>query len=554
MFMVGVFSFGENLLMLAVPLYMLQLYDRVLISNSKATLISLTVITVLALTVMCILSLSRSRMLVAASDWLERRLSPGLFERAVQNRLKPGNYGTEALNDLSTIRGFATSPGMACFFDLPWTLVFLAFAYILHPWFGHIAVIAALLLIIVALLGEWKGRTPVNLANRAGMIARQQLEATARNAEVIEAMGMMEPVRKKWADVNVRRLELQGIAQNQSAVFLSLSKFIRLTAQILTLGTGAWLVLNLEATGGAMIAASIILGRALGPIEQAIGSWRSVISARGALTRLKAFAMEHEYRPKSMSLPAPKGNIDIEQLVYRVEDGHSAPILKGVSFQLMAGESVAIIGPSGAGKTTLARLLVGAVPPFSGVVRLDGADIFSWDRSRIGDYVGYLPQDIELFSGSVSENIARMGEVDSDKVVNAATMAGVHALILRLPHGYDTEIGNDGQHLSGGQRQQIALARALYGMPRLIVLDEPNSNLDGEGDAALAQAITSMRMAGATVVVISHKINLVQISDKVLMLRDGTVERFGPREQIIPEVLGPRKLSVSAVGPTGKRL
>ena len=546
---VGLFSFCENLLMLAVPLYMLQIYDRVLTSNSTSTLLSLTFVTVMALGALSILSLGRARVLSSASDWLDRRLSPGLFERAIQSRLKSGGYGTEALDDLGTVRSFVTSSGMSSFFDLPWTFVFIAVSYALHPTFGHMAVMAAFLLVAIALSGEWLSRTPVLMANQAGMIARRRLEATARNAEVIEAMGMMGPVQQKWAEFNNKKLELQAIAQRRSLVFSALSKFIRLAAQIMTLGVGAWLVLGSEATGGVMIAASIILARALGPIEQTIGSWRSVVGARGALQRLKAFALQHEYRPTAMPLPAPAGWVDVEQIVFRSSDNHSPPILKGVGFQLEPGESLAVIGPSGAGKTTLARLLVGAVPPLSGVVRLDSADTFSWDRSQIGDFVGYLPQDIELFSGSIAENIARMGEVNSDKVIEAANLAGVHDLILRLPKGYDTEIGPDGQYLSGGYRQRIALARALYGPPRLVVLDEPNSNLDGEGEAALAQALKALKNAGVTVVVITHKVNLVQNVDKILFLREGIVERFGKRQEVLANLMEKRKAAVAALEP-----
>ena len=357
-------------------------------------------------------------------------------------------------------------------------------------------------------------------------------------------------IRRRLQRFNDRKLELQAEAQKRAATFTAMTKFIRLAAQTLTLGLGAWLVLGLEATGGIMIAASIILTRALAPIEQAIGSWRSVVASRGGLMRLKAFALEKEYRPSMMPLPEPSGRIDVEQLVFRLLDNHSAPILKGVGFRLDAGESLAIIGPSGAGKTTLARLLVGAVPPFSGVVRLDSADIFSWDRRQVGTFVGYLPQDIELFSGSVAENIARLMEVDSDKVVAAAKMAGVHDLILRLPKGYETQIGPDGQHLSGGQRQRVALARAMYGPPRLVVLDEPNSNLDGEGDLALEGAIKAMKAGGMTVIVITHKINLVQNVDKILMLRDGLVERFGLRQAVLAEMMGPRATQVTPVTAT----
>ncbi|AKO96992.1 type I secretion system ABC transporter, PrtD family [Marinovum algicola DG 898] len=541
--MVGVFSFFENLLMLAAPLYMLQVYDRVLTSQSLPTLVSLTLVTLTALAALSLLHVARGRLTAAAADWLERRLSPGLFERAVQARLRSSPYGPEALDDLATVSGFATSPGMSAFFDLPWTLVFIAVAYMLHPWFGHLAVASAILLFVIALTGERLSREPVVRAREAAMIARRRLADTSRNAEVIEAMGMMEPIRQRWAGINAQKLQLQAQAQSRAGSFAGLTRFIRLSAQTATLGVGAFLVIGAEATGGVMIAASIILTRALGPIEMTIGAWRQVVATRAALQRLKAFALEREYRPVAMTLPAPAGRLAAEKLVFRLPDGHSEPVLKGLDFAVEPGSSLAVIGPSGAGKSTLARLLVGALPPFAGVVRLDGADIFSWDRSRIGDYLGYLPQGVELFAGTVAENIARMCEVDPDKVVTAARLVGIHEMILKLPQGYETQIGAEGAYLSGGQRQQVGLARAMYGMPALIVLDEPNSNLDGAGDAALDRAVRAATQAGSTVVIITHKMNLVQNMSHVLMLRNGLVEAFGERQAVLAKLMQPRQVA-----------
>lgn len=539
-FLVGIFSFGENILMLAVPLYMLQVYDRVLVSNSTETLLSLTVVTAFALLILSLFNIVRAQLLGSISVWLEKRLSPGLFERGMQSRLKGNAYGPESLDDLTTVRNFTTSGGMTALFDLPWTFVFIGVAYLLHPLFGHIAVVAAVILVIITIMGEWLARKSVDLANDFGMSVRRQAEASSRNAEVIEAMGMMRPVLDRWLGANDRKLELQAAALKWSNLFGSLSKFVRLVAQIGTLGTGAWLVLQLEATGGVMIAASIILGRALGPIELAIGSWRSIIAVRVALARLKAFAMEREYRPTVMSLPPPRGALTVEHVVYHLPELGIPPIIKGISFAIEEGESMAIIGPSGAGKTTLARILVGAIPPSDGTVRLDGADIFTWDRAEIGQYLGYLPQDIELFSGSVATNIARMGEPDSEAVVQAARMVGVHELVLKLPRGYDTEIGIGGQHLSGGQRQRIALARAVYGLPAVVVLDEPNSNLDGDGELALAETLRLLKEQGKTVILITHKMQLVQNVDKVLLMRDGLVEAFGPQQEVLGRLMGPQ--------------
>ncbi|HEY8572917.1 type I secretion system permease/ATPase [Phenylobacterium sp.] len=535
---VGLFSFFENLLLLAAPLYMMQVYDRVLASRSGPTLLYLTLITGFALATLAVLDYARTRLLAQMGGWIDRRLAPGLFVRAVQSRLRNRNYGPEALGDLAALRGFVTGPGMVALFDLPWTLIFIVAAFLLHPLFGLLAILTSAVLLGLALAGELLTREPALRAGEATFMARRQLDATIRNGEVIEGMGMIEAVGARWGAAQERASSLQDQTLERASGVAAATKFVRLAVQTLVLALGAYLVMQRETSGGAMIAASILLSRAFGPLEQVIGGWRNIIGVRSAVLRLKAFALEPEYRPDAMTLPPPAGALAAEGLVYRTT--LAAPlILKGLSFGLPAGETLAVVGPSGAGKSTLARLMVGAIPPTAGLVRLDGADVFALPRAYVSRHVGYLPQDVELFGGSVAENIARLGEIDAEAVVEAAQLAGVHELILRLPRGYETEIGDGGQHLSGGQRQRIALARAVYRRPRLVVLDEPNSNLDGDGEAALADAVQRLKAAGSTVVLITHRAALLERADRILMLRDGEIGAYGPRDEVL-QALMPR--------------
>ncbi|MCQ0988466.1 type I secretion system permease/ATPase [Jiella marina] len=536
MIAVAVFSFGENLLLLAAPLYMLQVYDRVLSSRSMDTLIYLTLILALALITLAMLEYARGRVLASVGTWLDHKLSPVLFERAIESRIRGRSYGAESINDLATLRNFVPSTGMKAMFDLPWTLIFLGASFLLHPYFGYLALGTVVILVLLGLIGEFVTRDAIAKSNEMAMVARRELNATVRNVEVIEAMGMMGNISRKWRERNGGALELQDQVFGRTTTIAAITKFFRMFVQSLTLGLGAWLVLNQEATGGVMIAASILLTRAVGPIEQCIGSWKNIVTVRGAWRRLKEFVAEPRFRTEAMELPEPKGHIACEGLVMTPQKG-GAPILKGVNFTLEAGESLAVVGPSGAGKSTLARLVVGALPPTRGLVRLDGADVFTWNREQMNKYVGYLPQDVELFAGTVAENIARLGDVDPEKVVAAAKLARVHDLIVRLPNGYETEIGEGGQHLSGGQRQRIALARAVYGQPRLLVMDEPNSNLDSDGEIALMATMDALKKAGATVLVVTHRPSLVQHVDKMLLLREGQVEAFGPRQEVIARLV-----------------
>ena len=443
----------------------------------------------------------------------------------------------QALRDLATFRTFLSGPGIFPVMDAPWTPIFLGVIFLLHPLLGWLSLAGASVLFALALANELATRNLLAESSVASFKALNRAEAAVRNADVIEAMGMMPQLVRRWHRQNAESLDLQARASGRSSAITSVSKFLRLVLQIGVLGVGAWLVIESELTPGAMIAASILMGRALAPVEQAIGSWKQMVAARGAYQRMKQQLDETPVRGLGMPLPAPSGHISVEGLSF-VFPRASEPTLRNVNFELHAGDALGLIGPTAAGKTTLARLLVGNLAPRTGHVRLDGMDVAEWDSEDMGRHVGYLPQDIELFSGTVRENIARMADGEPDAVIAAARIAGMHEMVLGMAQGYDTEIGEGGAALSGGQRQRIGLARAVYGDPRFVVLDEPNANLDGAGEAALSDAIDTLKERGATIVVIAHRPSVLRQVDKVVVLRNGTVDKFGPREQVIPGVSG----------------
>jgi PrtD family type I secretion system ABC transporter len=545
---VGLFSLCINLLLLTVPLYMLQVFDRVLASQSQETLVFLTIIAVGAVLVLGLLELVRSRILVRASRWLEEMLAPAAFERSIAAALYGRPYRTEALRDLGQLRSFLAGSAIFSLFDAPWVPIYLLVIFLLHPVVGFVALAGAIVLFALAVLNELLTRKPLRTANCDAMHGMQRAEATMRNAEAIDAMGMMPGVVASWLSMNDRALEQQVLASDRAGTVLAVSKFLRLAVQIAVLGAGAFLAVRHELTPGAMIAGSILTSRALAPVEQAIGTWKQVIGARAAYARLKShFAETRLLRATGMPLPAPRGHLRVEGVTFAYP-GTTRAALKAVSCELLPGEALAIVGPSAAGKSTLARLLIGVWPPNAGAVRLDGADVHTWDREDFGRYVGYLPQDVELFAGTVQENIARLGEARPAAIHQAAQMAGVHEMILRLPRGYDTEIGEGGAILSGGQRQRIALARALLGPPRFLVLDEPNSNLDGSGEEALSNAIAAVKAAGGTVVIIAHRPSMLAHVDKILLLRNGQVEAFGMREEVMKLISRPRPVAAPAAG------
>lgn len=536
---VGVFSLFINLLMLTAPLYMLQIYDRVLSSKSESTLVMLTIVAGGLLLVLGLLEVVRSRVLVRVGTKLDQQLSNRVFSAIFSYNLKKAGQGSsQSLRDLDTLRQFLTGSGLNAFFDAPWTPLFIAVIFLFHPLLGFVALGGAIAIFILALLNELITRKPLSEANQENVQANKFADASLRNSEVLAAMGMTPGLRQRWADRHENTLALQAVASDRAGTITATSKAFRLMLQVAILGTGAYLAIQQIITPGVMIAASIIMARALAPVEQAIGSWRQFIGARSAYGRLQELLAAIPEQEERMPLPAPEGRLETEKVV-ATPPGSKQVVLKGVSFALEPGESLGIIGPSAAGKSSLARLLIGVWPPASGHVRLDGADIYDWDHTELGPYLGYLPQDVELFDGTVSENIARFQEPDPDKVVAAAKKADVHEIILGLPDGYDTLIGNDGASLSGGQRQRVGLARALYGDPRLIVLDEPNANLDSAGETALRQALDTLKAEGRTTVVISHKPSLLSVVDKMLVLKNGQAEQFGERQEVMSRFTRP---------------
>ena len=553
-------SFAINLLILTSSIYMLQVYDRVLTGHSLSTLLYLTIITVAALLAMGALELLRSRTLLRIGSWIDRVLSPLVFARGMENAVRGVPYRTEAVRDLSTVTRFLGGGGIQTLCDAPWMPIFLGFIFLLHPMLGLVACIGAVVLFALALANNLVTRDPLKRANAAANRGYRSAESAVRNAEVVDGMGMIGALTSRWDRGNAEVLELQERAGDRAGWIAATARTFRMILQVAILGVGAWLVLGNELTPGAMIAASIIMGRALSPVEQAIGTWKSVIGAREAWNKLTALFEQPPLHGAGMALPAPRGEISAENVSY-TPPGAKHPVIRNVTFRIGAGEALALIGPSAAGKSTLARLLVGIHAPETGAVRLDGAEVHSWSRERFGYYVGYLPQDVELFPGTVRENIARMAEEpNAEAVVTAATLAGVHEMILRLPKGYDTEIGEQGAILSGGQRQRIGLARALYGGPAVLVLDEPNSSLDGAGEQALQEAIRAMKELGTTIVVIAHRPSMMMHVDKVALLQEGRIELFGERQEVLAHLqqrnAAERKQlrtvrTVSTVGPVG---
>ncbi|ONG47373.1 type I secretion protein ATPase [Pseudoroseomonas deserti] len=542
---VGLFSGMVNLLQLTVSLYMMQVFDRVLATRSLDTLLFLTLIAVAALALLAVLEAVRGRVMQRCAAWIEARVAPEGFERGLESQLRGRPYRMEALRDLGFCRSWLASPGALAVYDVPWVPIYLAAIFLLHPVMGLIALGGAVLLFILTLLNEVTTSNLLKKANTAAMAGQRRVDALSRNAEVIDSMGMMPAVMRRWRAGVAETVAPQEQAADRAAILLSLTKFFRLAVQLAILGVGAYLVLQQQLTSGASIAGSIIMGRALAPVEQLIGGWKGLVQARQALQRLSSFLAMPRLRPPGLPLPDPTGKLSAERVTYGLP-GQNVPIIKGVSFALSASESLAIIGPSAAGKTTLIRLLIGTLAPSAGSVRLDGADVYTWKREDFGRHVGYLPQDVELFDGTVFANIARMGDATPEDVFAAAKLAGCHDMILRLPSGYDTEIGDGGQHLSGGQRQMLGLARALFGQPKLVVLDEPNSNLDGDSEAALQKALDGLKANGCTVVLVSHRPQLVQNVDKVLLLKDGAVEMFGPRAEVLKRLMGPRPAEIPA--------
>ena len=533
---IGTFSAIINILLLAPSIYMLQVYDRVLASGNEMTLAMLTVLCLGAFALMGALELIRSFVLVRVGAQFDMRMNKRVYTAAFEQNLKRGGLNAgQSLSDLTTLRQFLTGQGIFAFFDAPWFPVYLLVIFFFQPVLGWFALAGVIILIFLAWLNDRVSHKPLSDANSMSVAAGTLATNNLRNAEVIESMGMLPNLMARWFKLHGRFLHLQAEASEKAGLVGAGTKFVQMSLQSLVLGLGALLVIEGKMTAGMMIAASILVGRALQPVQQLIGVWKSFSSTRTAYERLNNLLTNNPVRPEGMPLPAPRGQIAVEG-VSAAPPGANVPVLRNLNFAIMPGDVVGVIGPSGSGKSTLARLLVGVWPAQVGKVRLDGADIYQWNKAELGPHLGYLPQDIELFAGTVSDNIARFGEVDSEKVVLAARRAGVHEMILHLPNGYDTVLGAGGGGLSGGQKQRIGLARAMYGDPAVLVLDEPNSNLDDVGEAALMAAINDLRQRGKTIVLITHRTTVISATNKLLLLRDGVAEMFGPTPQVMQQL------------------
>lgn len=530
---VGIFSMVANVLMLSPTLYMLQVFDRVMVSQSELTLLAMSLITLFLFLIMAFAEWMRSRVLVRSGTRLDAMLSTRVFNASFEAHLtQSGASPARAFGDLINIRQFLTGNGIIAFFDTPWAPVYLAVLFFLHPMLGFLAIGFALVQAALVWFGHRQTVEPAEVAAKASSEANAYLHSKLRNAEVLESMGMVHNLRPHWAERHARALDLQGRAQAITHRITAWSKFIRYAQQSLALGAGALLVIDGQLSPGGMIAANVLMTRALAPIDMLVGTWRGFIGARGAFERLEALLLAHPERDPALSRVAPQGALTLRDVV-ATAPGRSTPILQGVSTAVNAGTVTVVLGPSGSGKSTLARCMMGIWPDVQGEVLLDGLPVEGWDRSELGPYLGYLPQDIELFEGSIAENIARFGEVDPDKVIAAARSAGLHEMILRFPKGYDTSIGEAGNLLSGGQRQRVGLARAVYGDPVLVVLDEPNANLDDVGEAALVRTVQDLKARGCTVFLITHRPGILGVADRLLILQDGKVQADGPRDAVL---------------------
>lgn len=536
----GLFSLVSNLLYLALPIYTFQIYGRVMSSYSVPTLLVLTFMVLLAFVISGLVDDYRAKVLVNYGLIMDQRVSGRVFSALFDTVIR-GNPAarSQALRDLDGFRQMLTGPAFGAVFDLPWMPVFMLVLFVIDPIIGLVTMAGAGLLFFIAVIQDRATRPALREANDAALRSYAFTDAALRNGEVVRAMGMVEPLGSRWAAFRAITMERSASASERASVLSNISKFTRQAIQVLIIGIGAYLVVRGQIHSGLLFANMILAARALQPIERLVGSWDGLTNGYRSYERLNALFADYKPSKASTSLPKPLGQLSVEGVNF-APAGATRFVLQGLNFKIEPGEMLGVIGPSGAGKSSLARLMVGIWQPNSGNVRLDGADVYSWDRSEFGRHVGYLPQDTELFSGSIRDNIARFrSDVDDEQVVRAAQVAGVHQLILRLSNGYDTDLGESGHVLSAGQRQRVGLARALLGQPRLIVLDEPNAALDAEGEEALVNALDALKAGGSTIVIVSHKPSVFRSADKMLMLRDGRIEMFGPRDQVMARVVQP---------------
>ncbi|GAB3766329.1 type I secretion system permease/ATPase [Ramlibacter monticola] len=533
---IAAFSLVINVLFLVPAFFTLQVFDRVISAHSPETLVVLLAGTGVALLILLLLDYVRTRLQNVIGNLVDEQLSPPVVQAVVARAARaPGATRIDGVRDVAALRAMFAANGLIALFDTPWVFVYVAVIWMFHPALGIGAALAALLMLTLAWLNDRLSRSALENLQKEGRRASHYVESSLRNAEVLQALGMTQRLLARWRGQQNRIVGLQTRASRLTVAFTAATKTVRQAIQILMLSLGAYLVLSQEASGGIMIATSILLGKAVQPVEQLVASWRVLIEARAAYGRLAELSKDFDAGDPRLTLPAPEGRLAAESLSYRPV-GTETLVLSNIAFALAPGEALAIVGPSAAGKSTLARLLTGVWAPSSGRVRLDGVDVAYWPREQLGPHIGYVPQDVELFDGTVADNIARLDKVESEAVVDAAQRANAHEMILTLPQGYDTPVGEQGSRLSPGQRQRVALARALYGKPQLVVLDEPNSNLDGAGEVALAHAMGALREAGVTTVVITHRPSLIAHVDKIMVLGSGRIQQFGPASEVMKEM------------------
>ena len=529
---VGIFSLFINLAMLNGPLFMLQVYDRVMTSQSEETLFFLIVLSVAILIFQAMVEVARSEMLIRTSARLDAELGGDTFGLSLSGDRNGQTSSAHGLRDLDMLRNFLCGPGLIALFDAPWTPIFLVFVFMLHPALGVLATVGAIVIFGLAYLSELATRKALSEAAIAQRDSEYFVGTAHNNAETARAMGMGQNLKRRWLEHHEASLAWQAIASDRGARLNSSAKLARQALQIFSLGLGAWLALHNEISAGAIVASSIIMGRALAPIEATIGQWKGFIQARQAYARLSAALRDDAQKGPRTQLPPPVGNYKLEDVVMRF-DGVKEPVLRGLSLELTAGEILGIIGPTGAGKSTLARLMIGNWKPTAGSVRLDGVEVATWPSDELGPYVGYLAQDVELMDGTVAENISRYGAHNSAAIVEAAKIASAHEFILALPNGYDTVIGERGKLLSGGQRQRVALARAVFGDAKVVILDEPNANLDAMGEADLRRAVQTLKAQGRTVIIVTHRPGILAAVDKLAVMRAGQIVSYGSRDEVL---------------------